>query len=49
MKTAALHEPFNLECYASVYEGVEVAVNMLEREGVGIDEIFGNVEMKFGW
>lgn len=45
VQAPALHEPLHLQRYARSDEGVEVAVGMLQGEGVGVDEVLGDEEV----
>lgn len=45
VQAPALHEPLHLERHARPDEGVEVAVGVLEGEGVGVDEVLGDEEV----
>lgn len=49
MKTSALHEPLNLECNPSIHKVMKVAVDVLQRECIWINEIFGDLKMKLRW
>jgi hypothetical protein len=42
MEAPALDEPFDLQIYACIDEGVEVLIHVFEREGVGVGEVRGD-------
>ena len=47
VEPATLDEPVNLELNTSVNHVVKVATCVLEGEGVGVDEIFGDEHVEF--